>query len=798
MRQARAHRKRWNAQGLAVTHGGSAGRVHAPSLAYLLLTHPYLRKENTPMFRPSLTRTLSVSSLNIDPRRPAHAGHGGAAAAAPHGQDGQAAQGAGSAPARAGAQRGDATMRSVAQSAHNCMMVEIKGATNTVAPDQHGSLFAGKEVGVLSEGDTIEIDLAHATPSRRGGNQEVLRNHKADANATGKKHTWYPKFDANKERYKESDWPHIRADTFTTVQGTPASPLLAVLPARLRPRAAPVKDYQKIGKQSAADFIKGQKAYQEALHKKYSRDSILSSHRSVGFEYEFTGHSQADASSHISLARSAVHSTLFPIRFELETDSGDVVEIGMPPFIVPNKSDGSPDKAEIQAIHLTMKATMADIRTEASARQQAGTPVGLEQLLAMLKEKGIGQDWELSSAPAHADLVADMKIIEPSCKKLLGGQIYSQMNISLNGNESASAMLGVRRRYAAEPNEAEQSAMGMAHAQLEDAAIAHLPRATLADGTQAPLPAHALHLNKALANTLAIPSILLKRTIRIEEHQDYSSIVKELFSVWTKDALPNVLATTSASRAELQQLKAFATEHAAPVMTHQLQALLTQLEDGLPHLVNPGAQENLAWRNFTKNSYSTVDQHTLGHLLAQAPALTASPDYDTILALVQTLHASMDGDGELIDGAGATLDPDDEVQAEAFVQLQADYDTRSQRLNQLVNAATVATSRHPLLATIEATVEREIANTIALIDSEVVVHPAPERVFGNENYGGDQPGLRRDTHVAQPTTRPAPHADADADAVQADNAIRQKDLLNVLTEFRSGEAMNNYLNSDEA
>ncbi|RSZ61107.1 hypothetical protein HF313_16410 [Massilia atriviolacea] len=716
------------------------------------------------MFTPSLTRTLSVSSLHIPPQEesaPAQANRPPAAA--------QDAPGTDAASPRAAAAAGEATMRG--------LLVKVVGTTNTVAPIGD-SIFHGKEVGTLAEGKILEIETHpdHVVPSRRGPNQEVLRNHKADAKATEKNHMWHPLFAENKARYKDNDWPHIRSDAFAEVNAEPHKSLSANLPGRLRARAAPIDGYKKIADMSAGDFIAEQKAYQTKLLSKHTKDSIMSSHRSVGFEYEFTGHSLAGTASHIILARTPPQSDLFGIGFELETDSGDVVEIGMPPFIVPNKTDGSPDRKEIQEIHIKMRAALGEVRTAANKLGSAN----LDALLELLKEKGVGTGWVRSTAQESAIEIDNMQIVEPTASKLQGGNIYSQMNISLNGDEIADAIIGSRVDSQDEDTStADRSHMGILCKELDDTALAHLEAQAGDDAELEALPAHFIHLNKALANTMAIPSILIQRVATLPDDDDYSSIVKELASVWAKDWVPNILATTSASRDDLAAMKTYAQNNAKPLALKKLEGLLTELQ-GKEGLTNPRQVENNAWVAFKNGSHDEYfNGTTLTRLTNHSEALKNNEQYRSILALATELNELVDSDGNLVNAQKKVV-PEDHKDYSGLDEVYAD---KNERFNQRVATETRASAWTPLMAGVKAVVEREIDNTIAMIDSEAVVsHPNP-RETGGEEYGiAGRPGVRRETYVDQPLTQ------AEAEA----GGKRQEDLLAIVTELRSSLAMKQY------
>ena len=615
--------------------------------------------------------------------------------------------------------------------------VKIAGATHPVVADGKGSLFDGQEQALLKDGQEVTIDTNNPVFSRRGPNQEVMGNREEDRHSTETKYAWYPKHDPHAGQSPTKKPEYVRGDAFVSMKGVPDTSLNHLLPIKLRAAAAPVGAYKKMGGcASPKEFIEHQKNYQNKLKHEYSKASIMTSHRSVGFEYEFTGHSLKNAPSHVSLASSAEHSELFGIKFELETDSGAVVEIGMPPFLVPNRPDGSPDKAELQAIHVQMSKAMLEVKKAAIEMAEQG-PVKLPAFVGLLEQKGLGEAWRISTAPEDAGMIEKLEIRKPTAQKLDGDNIYSQMNISLNGNESAELISSVEQHFAQDPRFAEQSAMGTAYKHLKELA---------AEKGLDPGAAPVVHLNKALANTLAIPSILLQGEKELDSDHDLSSAVKELFSVWVKDSLPNILATTSATKDDLEKLKAFAVKHAAPLMATQLHAVRTTLE-GMAHSRD---NEPAAWRGFVKNHGGYFDSSTLKSLTDHAGLNLDAPHFKDILALAKTLDKSM-VDDVFVDENGKEV----EDGAAGFDALQAAYDSNNEKFNELIAQAPQAWNKSAFFDQIESTVVKEIDHMIQKIGAgEVIGVPAAK--FQNEEFGPSKGiGVRKDTQLPHAETDPA-------------------------------------------
>ncbi|NHZ42475.1 hypothetical protein [Massilia aquatica] len=683
-----------------------------------------------------LTRSLSFSTPAVAPAPTAHSQESGAPSPASNAQQ---ADGAVSRTrlANAGAAMRRLSMQSLNEAAEpKPMTVSIAGATHPVTADDTGSLFDGQENDLLKDGQEITIDANNPVFSRRGPNQEVMGNREEDRHAAGETHAWYPIHQADAGKSHNQKPAYVRADAFVSMKGVPDTSLNHLLPVKLRARAAPVSAYKKMSDcASPKEFIEHQKNYQNKLKQEYSKDSIMTSHRSVGFEYEFTGHSLKNAPSHISLASSAAHSELFGIKFELETDSGAVVEIGMPPFIVPNRPDGSPDKAELQAIHGQMSKAMLEVRN--SAIEMAGQgAVKLPEFVDLLAQKGLGTGWKVSAAPEHAGTIENIEIRKPTAQKLAGDNIYSQMNISLNGNESAELIASVEEHFAHDPRFAEQSAMGTAYQGLKNLA---------AQRGLDPAGAPAVHLNKALANTLAIPSILLQAEPGLDSDHDLSSAVKELFSVWVKDSLPNILATTSATKDDLAHLKAFATEYAAPFVAGQLHAVRTTLE-AMPHSRD---NEPAAWGKFAQNHGGYFDSSTLRSLKQHAGLNLDAPHFKHILDAAEVLDKSMVNDA-FVDAGGNEVNEGDA----GFDALQETYDRNNSAFNDLIAHAPQAWNKSAFFDGVESTVVKEIAHMIQKIGSDEVIG-VPATRFQHEEFGPSKGiGVRKDTQLPHDETDP--------------------------------------------
>ncbi|SFA98773.1 protein of unknown function [Collimonas sp. OK607] len=595
--------------------------------------------------------------------------------------------------------------------------VIINGITHLV-PLSGGSIFEGAAGPEVGNGETLAIDIADPIWSRRGPNQEMEGNRREDRHGE-QKYAWYPLYSESDSNYQQDGWLHLRDETFIKTDAlSPPMPEGEAdgRRARAAPTTAPPETFDP---SNVPAFIANQRHYQNSLSARFSMQSIMTSHRSVGFEYEFGQHNLGpDIPSHIALAKSEAFSRLFPLNFELETDSGAVVEIGMPPFLVPNATDGGPDKPKVQAIDTKLKAVMGDFSKQY---------VPVVNLLPMLERGGLGESWQRTSVLEPGGDYADMALQAPGPGKLEGGQVYSQLNITLTGEESARFISTVPRIM--KPNSTEDGMLGSTFRILEKMAAAEFGDAALAT-----------HLNKALVNTLTIPSILLGasgKAGKLPDDLDFSSTIKELYSLWIKDSVPNILATTATAPGALS---AFAPK-AANVILDQLPEVMKPLRS-LPF---ENDAEVGAWINLTRyvenNSFCYSDYARLAEMAASIPA----DNMGAILADALVLRNMMVSDGTDDFTGAETSDP-------SGGGVQARYDARLTAFKLLVKTRSdaVLEIKKQFFEDIEQQVRDEIHTLLKLIGTPHVVHSPPTK-FGTEKFGSGT-GVRKDTHIPRPAT----------------------------------------------
>jgi hypothetical protein len=456
--------------------------------------------------------------------------------------------------------------------------------------------------------------------------------------------------------------------------------------------------------------------------------SVMSSHRSVGFEYEFAHHSLY-VGAHISLAVSEPFSRLFPVPFELETDSNEVVEIVMPPFVIPNAVDGGPDKKKLAAVHKAMKKTMEGARDNGYDERST-----IPELLPKLEKLGLGIKWQPQPSVQKGGRCNKMHLKKINDGKLKDN-VYSQMNISLTGDESSHLIQTMQEHFSKDSNSAEKGILGNAYRALEQ----------LAENKSVPKQA-VVHLHKAFANMLAIPSIMLKNiedlTEELPENLDLSSEVKELFSVWVKDSVPNVLATTSTDPALLANYAPHAARLVAddflPLVLKDIERLTfrSESDDKMQKLQEQKLQEIQSKFSFECwSSYEQLEQYKQ-HI---------PEDIKALMPLAQDICKMM----KAYDYAGTftdqeTADPSDGGAQERF-------NTRNnaffQELRNRLNLARESKQLPKPIERLKTTVLKEMKNLLLLMAAPGVVQ-AEHTTFRREVFG-DGSGVRKDTYVRQ-------------------------------------------------
>lgn len=372
----------------------------------------------------------------------------------------------------------------------------VVGISHLVALRRDGLLednYLDNEGALLNDKDRLTIDDERIHMSRRGPNQEI----EPDDEEGPVQYPWYNVLEMNNNKLTGDFF--VRADVLKLEDGS--TPKLTDDQVNLLDLSMPF-------------YMASQKAYQETL-KDVSKSELYSTHRSVGFEFEFGKHNQEGLGSHIVLAKSNNFSSLFDLPFVLETDSGSVLEIGFPPLLFRNRPGGGPNSSAIS--HIFRKA-----QTEIGAIGNA-TEKGVAELCNDLSEKGFGADWKLESG------YETLRTKDKSGVNKFGRRgVYSQMNISLSSEESAQLIEVMRH---AEKGTAENGVLGSRYEEM----ISKMNGKSSYNAK--------IQLAKVYANLFAAFDIsrMKDRGIPDRDGFDLASTVKELYGVWVKDSPVNIL-----------------------------------------------------------------------------------------------------------------------------------------------------------------------------------------------------------------------------------------------------------------
>jgi len=284
-------------------------------------------------------------------------------------------------------------------------------------------------------------------------------------------------------------------------------------------------------------FIKAQQEYQAQLANMFSKAQIMSTHQSIGLEFEFATYELTEeVGSHSVLGTSKPLSGLFNLPFVLETDSGNELEIGMPPFLVKHNAN---TKKQISAIWLAMRTAMAEVR-------EASKGKNILNLIKEIIKKGLGAGWKYDTKSTEGMTVADNRSKHKDTNE---HDVYSQLNISMEGNESAAHL----KRFAGDTKyatKAEKKLILPVYANVHNI-LTESNEGVAIENMSAEI---FTHLAKSVTSMIAAPSIIiadnpiLKALVQSEGIFDLHSTVKELHGIWVKDSLPNILRTMGANK----------------------------------------------------------------------------------------------------------------------------------------------------------------------------------------------------------------------------------------------------------
>ncbi len=505
-------------------------------------------------------------------------------------------------------------------------------------------------------------------------------------------------------------------------------------------------------------YVNAQTAYQNLLANNYSMAQIMATHQSAGLEFEFATYTSAEeVSSHHVLAESAPMSGLFHLPFVLETDSGKELEIGFPPFLVPHDTN---TKAHIKAIWQTMRAKMAEIR-------EAARGDDVTALMAKIQAAGLGKGWHLKD-----EVAADLRVAAERTKHTgTTAMVYSQLNLSMHGAESAALIDQVSRSPDRFATSAERELIIPVYGEVEHMLAGE--REAIADMTQEIF----IHVAKAATSAMAIPSIMISgspllRLIRMEGLFDLQSTVKELHGVWVKDSLPNILRTIG-------------TEAAAPaadLLAAARSKLLIFIRAGIQKQLE-AATEGSALRNLDEGLKSALQSISLalGATLSDAQTWMDEEDWGKHAALNQrfdqldqALQTFARNDGyrifpelvalrqqlRVLRVRFARYRPDTTGQEEhyepgdgfyyltsaSWTEPAADVE-KLQNAKKTVEGLDARTFLSKLTDRFTAEIIGEIDGAIATLRSARDYLPSPKTGFNKSEKFGQGLGVRKDTHI---------------------------------------------------
>lgn len=482
-------------------------------------------------------------------------------------------------------------------------------------------------------------------------------------------------------------------------------------------------------------------------------DKVMKDYNSVGFEYEFTGHNKPSMESHVSLAKSENFSKLFKLGFEIESDSGAVVEIGIPPMLVKKTSDRTADLNAIKEMHETFEGAMAAVRKEGNEGHY-----GIETLANTLNEKLGLSEVDKGAGFKKTDAASDLTLCEPTADKLSGGKIYSQMNISMTGQESGHFILRSQEHFKEKPNFAEKSILGDTLKELQGVNI---------DGLS---PESQIHIQRALANTLAIPSLLAKE--KLGNEHDMSSAVKELQSVWIKDSLPNILQTSGADKDALDRF-ASGQGGARAAMQEVMDTALTKAMVPVKEALTETMQ---------KESTAQKRQILDVQKLTQGAAPSSSKELDAALQKIENPTVRLEATRQVTEIMTMMDETDDFTQTEkdngGAGEALKRYETKVATLEKYLATEIAAVDKnveHKYLGSIEDTVRSEIRGLLNSVNRPDLVGVDGSK-FGKESFGTGT-GVRKDTFIGR------------------DASVKKADLSHSVVEIRSPDAMKFYFES---
>ncbi len=313
------------------------------------------------------------------------------------------------------------------------------------------------------------------------------------------------------------------------------------------------------GSYTTQDIVLNQKKYQNWLWETFNGDEkvIMSCHRSVGFEYEFATYNLIEMEGekslpvHTVIGQTKGYSKLFKIPFTLETDTHNELELGFPPFLFVNYNTKI-NKQSIGNTWRLFKQTMHQVYLESKGDFVSG-------LINRLQHYQLGHQWYMSHVSKTLKIGKRKKHWEKEA------QVYTQVNLSLTVREIAVYIENYgMSSYKSERYEYFDETYRQLYAAFK-------PFVKTLEGRVA-----MVHLCKGISGLLAIPSLLLlkENPEHLQNNRGVYSSVKEVYGVWVKDSIPNLVDASlrsKVSRDEMKQAIKNLTAQIETIMERQIQ-----------------------------------------------------------------------------------------------------------------------------------------------------------------------------------------------------------------------------------
>ncbi|MDO5970494.1 hypothetical protein Q4Q35_11820 [Flavivirga aquimarina] len=308
----------------------------------------------------------------------------------------------------------------------------------------------------------------------------------------------------------------------------------------LLPNLEMIKKAHADGAYTAQEVVTNQKKYQNWLSHTFNGDMkvIMSCHRSVGFEYEFATYNLLDKGetkslqAHTMIGYTHAYSKLYQIPFTLETDTHNELEIGFPPFLIVN-CNSKINRKSIKKMWRLFKKAMHHIYLQSKNGCISG-------LIDHLQSYQLGNPWTITNA------AKTLKITKRKKHREKKEQVYSHVNLSLTTAEVAAY---IKNHGVSTYRSERYEYFDETYRQLYAAFKSHI---NTLEGAVA-----IIHLCKGLSSLLAIPSLLLlkENPQHLQNNRGIYSTVKEVYGVWIKDSIPNLVDSSLKSKISRNEVK---------------------------------------------------------------------------------------------------------------------------------------------------------------------------------------------------------------------------------------------------